>query len=82
MNTEEEKKKEKKKKIKLINKKAIYKTISWRIISILVSFGLSYYYLGSTEEATHYTVVYNGIGAVLYYLHELLYKKLRQKGKI
>lgn len=71
-----------KKKLKLINKKAIYKTISWRIISIAMSFGLSYYFLGSTEQATRYTIVYNCIGAVLYYFHELLYKKLRQKGKV
>lgn len=72
----------KKKAVKLISKKTLYKTITWRIISILVSFCLSYYYLDSTEKATKYTIVYNFVGAILYYFHELFYKKLRQKGKI
>lgn len=76
------KKKNLKKRTKLISKKALYKTITWRLVSIAVSFILSYQFLGSVEEATTYTVVYNVIGSVLYYLHELAYKKLREKGKI
>lgn len=77
-----QRKKNQKKRTKLISKKALYKTISWRIVSVITSFTLSYHFLGSMEQATAYTIVYNLIGSVLYYFHELAYKKLREKGKI
>lgn len=65
--------------MKLFYKKSIYKTISWRIISIVLSFVLSLIFMGSVEQATKYTVVYNVIATVLYYFHELGYKWLRPK---
>ena len=68
--------------MQLLSRKALYKTISWRIVSIIVSFILSYYFLGSIDGATHYTLVYNGISVILYYFHELIYKWLRLKGKL
>jgi len=77
-----QRKKKTKKRTRLISKKTLYKTVTWRLVSIAVSFVLSLYFLGSVEQATTYTVVYNVIGSVLYYFHELAYKKLREKGKI
>lgn len=67
---------------RLVSKKSLYKTISWRLISLIMSFTLSYYILGSLKTATTFTIVYNILGSILYYLHEMLYKWLRKKGKI
>jgi uncharacterized membrane protein len=66
----------------VLNRKSLYKTISWRIVSIILSFTLSYVLMGSIEAATTFTVIYNVIATVLYYLHEMFYKWLRRKGII
>jgi uncharacterized membrane protein len=65
--------------MKLLYKKSIYKAVSWRLISIVLSFAISLSFMQSLETATKYTIVYNLIATVLYYLHELVYKWLREK---
>jgi uncharacterized membrane protein len=66
----------------MIRKKALYKTISWRIVSTLLAFVLSYIYIGSFTEASKFTLVHAIIGSILYYGHEEFYRFLRTKGKI
>lgn len=64
------------------NKKALYKALSWRAISMAISLVLSYLFLGSWKSAGAYTLINAVIGTILYYYHELFYKWLRRKGKI
>lgn len=68
--------------VRWVNKKSLYKAITWRLISIVLSFIVGYIYLGSVKEAGELTVIYSIISTVLYYFHELFYKWLRKKGKI
>lgn len=72
----------KKPKPKLVSKKSLYKTITWRILSLIMSFGLSYMLMGSLKTATTFTIVYNILASILYYFHEMFYKWLRRKGMI
>lgn len=62
-----------------MSKKSLYKTISWRITSIIVGFTITYLYLGSIKAATTLAVLHNVVATVLYYYHELLYKVIRRK---
>jgi uncharacterized membrane protein len=65
-----------------VSKKALYKTISWRIVSIMLSLTLSLLIMGSWRQAVSYTLIYSALSSILYYYHEMLYKWLRQKGKL
>jgi uncharacterized membrane protein len=65
-----------------LSKKTLYKTISWRITSIVLSLSLSYLIMRSFKQALGYTAIYSVLSSVLYYYHELLYKWLRLKGKV
>lgn len=65
-----------------INRKTLYKTITYRILSIVLSLVLSYIFLGSIKDATAFTLIYAGLSTLLYYYHEKFYKWLRRKGKI
>ena len=66
----------------MIHKKALYKTLSWRLISIIMSFFISMIFMGSMVEASKFALVYNVVSGFLYYWHEMAYKWLRAKGKI
>lgn len=66
----------------MIRKKALYKTITWRLISTGQAFLLSLIFLGDLKLASQFTVTHAIIGSVLYYLHEELYRWLRKIGKI
>lgn len=66
----------------MLSRKSLYKTITWRLISIVLSFTTSYVFLGSLDLATKYTIVYSIVSSILYYWHEMLYKWLRRQGVI
>lgn len=65
-----------------LRKKTLYKSISWRVISIIQSMAMSYWFLESFTEAGKFTLVSAVIGTFLYYLHEEFYRHLRKKGKL
>lgn len=65
-----------------MSKKALYKTISYRIIATVQALVLSYLYLGDVVQAGEFAVVSAIVGSVIYYLHEEFYRFLRKKGKI
>lgn len=63
-----------------VSRKSLYKTISWRLLSIIVGFSITYLYLGSIEIATTLTVLHNVVATILYYNHEMFWKMVRRKG--
>jgi uncharacterized membrane protein len=67
-------------KVVVLSKKSLYKAISWRVISILLSFTLGYFFIGEVIKTIGFTVVYSIISTGLYYLHEMWYKVARRKG--
>jgi len=64
------------------SRKTLYKTVTWRLLSIGLTFSTSALFFGSVNESLSYTVVYSVLSTVLYYYHERLYKWLRANGKI
>ena len=58
-----------------LHKKYVLKSLTWRLISIILSLGLSVYFFGEWKAAISYTAAYAVISTVLYYIHELLYKR-------
>lgn len=63
----------------LISKKSLYKAISWRAISILLSFTLGFFFIGEIVKTISFTIIYSIISTTLYYFHELFYKVARRK---
>lgn len=63
----------------IVNKKYLYKSLTWRIISIITSFSLSYIMMDGWQEAMRYTIAYSIISTILYYFHELYYKQRKFK---
>lgn len=64
----------------IFSKKSLYKTLSWRAVSIILSFVVSYAIMGSVGQASVFTVVYSLIATLFYYWHEVAWKIARRKG--
>lgn len=56
-------------------KKSIYKTISWRIIAILLSLGCAYLFVGSIVLSLEIVVTANALSVVAYYIHERIWNR-------
>lgn len=54
-----------------INKKALTKTLTWRVISLLVGFGIGKLVTGSYGAALQFTLWYSLVSGILYYVHEI-----------
>lgn len=46
------------------------KTLSWRILATLITFGIAYIFTGSVFESTILAIVLNVVKAIFYYFHE------------
>ncbi|MGB2599028.1 MAG: DUF2061 domain-containing protein [Candidatus Omnitrophota bacterium] len=55
--------------------RSIGKSVTWRIISIVVLVTVTYLITGDIKKTTGITVVFQVILAVLYYLHERIWAK-------
>ena len=64
----------------VFSKKSLYKTISWRIVSIILAFTISYVIMGSASQASMFTVVHSVVATLLYYWHEVAWKVARRRG--
>ena len=56
-------------------RRSIGKSITWRIISIIVLITVSYIVTGDVRKTTGITVFFQVILAVLYYIHERMWEK-------
>lgn len=55
-------------------RKALYKAITWRVISTSLTFALVYLWFGSLKTAGVYAIFESVIKFVAYYIHELAYQ--------
>lgn len=60
---------------KIINKRSIKKTITWRIIATIITGIIIFSFTGKLSEASYITIV-NAIAlTIVYYLHERFWSK-------
>lgn len=57
-------------------KRSLVKSITWRIICIVVSIITAYFLTGKIDVSVAIGTIYNGITMMLYYLHERFWNKL------
>ena len=57
----------------------LLKTITWRIIGSTSTFVISYLVTGQAMIATGIAVLQMIVNTILYYIHEVLWKKLDQR---
>jgi uncharacterized membrane protein len=58
-------------------KRSLAKSITWRLVAIVVTFLVGYVMTGSLELAASLSVVSNLINFILYYLHERVWLTIR-----
>ncbi len=51
-------------------KRSIAKTITFRIIGIIVTLFITYAFLGNVEQSIWFTILLNVTGLLLFYFHE------------
>lgn len=54
-------------------KKSLMKTLSWRVISFILTLILSYFFLRSTKESLTFTLIYGIISAIVFFVHEIIW---------
>jgi uncharacterized membrane protein len=57
-------------------KRSLVKSLTWRVLAIVVTFASIYLLTGEVDTATAGTVLTNSINFVLYYLHERVWLKV------
>jgi uncharacterized membrane protein len=64
-------------------KRSVVKSLSWRIICIIVSIITAYFLTGKLDVSVAIGTVYNAITMILYYFHERFWNMLEwEKRKI
>ncbi len=63
------------------NKRSVIKSLSWRIVGILVLAVTSYVITGNLRKMTWITAIYTVVQLALYFLHERVWDKINW-GKI
>ena len=56
--------------------RSIAKSVTWRLISIVILVAVSYYVTGDIKETTGITILFQVILAALYYIHERAWSKV------
>ena len=62
--------------------KSLYKSISYRVISVLLTFGISYFITGSLTAASAIVSIDAVLKIVVYFYHERAWSKIYNKYKI
>jgi uncharacterized membrane protein len=57
-------------------KRSIAKSVSWRILGIIILGIIAYAVTGDFKEMTIITIIFHGIRLVLYYFHERLWERI------
>ncbi|HDZ77229.1 MAG TPA: DUF2061 domain-containing protein [Candidatus Omnitrophica bacterium] len=58
------------------HKRTILKTITWRVIAVLVTMIIVYLYNKDIKESVIISLAANGIKMFLYYIHERMWNKI------
>jgi uncharacterized membrane protein len=56
-------------------KKSLYKSISWRIIAIIIGAMVTYVFIGSVEITLQISIIANAIAIAVYYVHERVWNR-------
>ena len=56
-------------------KKSLIKTISWRIVAIIVSFIVTYLFTKSSSMSFEIVIIANIVSMVFYYFHERIWNE-------
>ena len=56
--------------------RSLAKSLTWRVLAVIVTFASIYFLTGEIVTATAGTVLTNSINFVLYYLHERVWLKV------
>jgi uncharacterized membrane protein len=56
-------------------KRSVVKSITWRVIGIILLGAIAYVITGDLTEMTVITILFHGIRLVLYYYHERLWER-------
>lgn len=56
--------------MKITKKRSLVKSLTWRILAIVVTFASIYFLTGQIDTATAGTVIANSVNFILYYFHE------------
>ena len=59
------------------HKKTIYRTISWRVVGIVLTYVIAYIVTGSIKVATSLAVIDSIIKTIAYWVHERLWLKVK-----
>ena len=62
--------------------KSLYKAISYRIISVAITFVISYFITGSLKEASAIVSIDVVLKLAVYYYHERLWHKIYKKYRV
>jgi uncharacterized membrane protein len=57
-------------------KRSAAKSITWRVVGILILGGITYAFTGSLKSSAGITIIFNAIRLVLYYWHERIWEKV------
>jgi uncharacterized membrane protein len=58
-------------------KRSLAKSVTWRLVAIVVTFVVGYIMTGSIELAASLSLVSNVVNFILYYLHERVWLTVR-----
>ena len=57
--------------------RSIVKTVAWRVIATLITWGTIYFYTGKLSESVEITIVAAIIGMTAYYVYERVWNKVQ-----
>ena len=57
--------------------RSIVKTVLWRIVATLITWGTIYYYTGKLSESVEITIVAAIIGMTAYYFYERVWNRVQ-----
>jgi uncharacterized membrane protein len=56
--------------VRISKKRSLAKSLTWRVLAIVVTFGSIYLLTGEIDTATAGTILTNSVNFILYYFHE------------
>jgi len=59
------------------NRRSLIKTITYRVICIVMMLLIAYFYLKNLTESILFTAIFQGGQAVIYYFHERLWSRIK-----
>ena len=62
-------------------KRSITKSITWRIIGVIILLYLTWIFTGDVFQTGIITFIFNGLQIILYYLHERMWEKIKWEKK-